>query len=171
MSDLSVDSQTSNRSVRRPHRESLRWTTIACVISFGFLMAVRFGWPAVFRWSPADAAFIAVGSWLVACFSLAPGLRMTQHSSGFCQVLLFGIAIRLLGTVALFLTCRYQLASSAEVIAGMTIGWYVLLTFIEVFVFSRSQADSNSTNAVGSGPVDTCQSSLETARTPEQQNI
>ncbi|MGB0595709.1 MAG: hypothetical protein ACPGLY_03285 [Rubripirellula sp.] len=171
MSEFSIGERQACGSVRQSHHESMRWTAIACLISFGLLMTVRFTWPAIFRWSPVDAGFIAVGSWVVAWISLAPGLRMTPHSTGFCQVLLFGIVIRLLGTVALFLTCRYHMASSAEVIAGMTIGWYVLLTSIEVFVLSRCQANANSSRAVDSGPVDTRRLSLEPARTPEQQNI
>ncbi len=51
--------------------------------------------------------------------------------------LVAGVMIRLLGTVALFLTCRYHMATSAGVIAAMTIGWYVLLTSIEVVVVAR----------------------------------
>ncbi|MCP4885817.1 MAG: hypothetical protein GY904_04290 [Planctomycetaceae bacterium] len=171
MSDFGIGERHACCSVRQAHHESMRWTAAACIASFGLLMAVRFGWPAIFRWSPADAAFIAVGSWVVAWISLAPGLRMTQHSSDFCQVLLVGIIIRLLGTVALFLTCRYHLASSAEVVAGMIIGWYVLLTFIEVFVLSRCQANADSSNATNSGQVDNGQSSPEDGCTPEQQNI
>ncbi|MEE2937782.1 MAG: hypothetical protein VYA84_17470 [Planctomycetota bacterium] len=177
MSDFSISERQACCSVRRACHESMRWTAVACIVSFGFLMTVRFGWPMIFRWSPADAAFIALGSWIVAWISLAPGLRVAQHLSDFCQVLdfcymlLVGIIIRQLGTVALFLTCRYHLASSAEVVAGMTIGWYVLLTFIEVFVLSRCHGDAASSKATNSGQVDNRQASLENARTPEQQNI
>jgi hypothetical protein len=53
----------------------------------------------------------------------------------------------------------------------MIIGWYVLLTFIEVFVLSRCQANADSSNATNSGQVDNGQSSPEDGCTPEQQNI
>ena len=70
---------------------------------------------------------------------MLPGLLESPATATACIVnLMAGMPIRLVGTVALFLTCRYHMASSSEMIAGMTIGWYVLLTSIEVFVLARS---------------------------------
>jgi len=40
--------------------------------------------------------------------------------------------IRLLGTVALFVYCRYQLAQSPDWLAIALLGWYVYLTTIEI---------------------------------------
>ncbi|WP_146601660.1 hypothetical protein [Novipirellula aureliae] len=40
--------------------------------------------------------------------------------------------IRLLGTVAMFVYCRYQLAESPQWLAITLLGWYVYLTTIEI---------------------------------------
>ncbi len=96
--------------------------------------------------SLTDLLVIAVASAAIACLAMLPGLirwpqRLESDPTAMWQrlaVCLFaGMAIRLAGTVALFLSCRYHMATSAEMIAGMTIGWYVLLTSIEVFVLAR----------------------------------
>ena len=43
-----------------------------------------------------------------------------------------GMVIRLLGTVALFAVCRYQMAELTHLVAVAVLGWYVLLTITEV---------------------------------------
>ncbi len=93
-----------------------------------------------------DLLVIAVASGAIACFAMLPGLlpwpqRLESDSAALWQrlvaCLFAGIVIRLAGTVALFLTCRYHMATSTEMIAGMTIGWYVPLTSLEVFALAR----------------------------------
>lgn len=61
----------------------------------------------------------------------------TADWTGLAAAVALGMSIRVLGTVALFLTCRYHMATSTEMIAGLTIGWYVYLTSVEVFVLAR----------------------------------
>lgn len=51
--------------------------------------------------------------------------------------MVFGVMIRLTGTVALFLSCRYHMATPTTWVAAMTIGWYVLLTFVDISVLAR----------------------------------
>ncbi|TWT49711.1 hypothetical protein Pla22_49110 [Rubripirellula amarantea] len=50
------------------------------------------------------------------------------------------MAIRSLGTVALFAVCRYQFAEVVNQVAFLVIGWYVLLTVTEVVSLSRGAA-------------------------------
>lgn len=98
----------------------------------------------------ADTLWIAVASGVIACLSVVPGMLIqlvNSRGQAKCQsqqlwgrltaALAAGMMIRLIGTVALFLTYRYHLASSTEMIAGMTLGWYVFLTSIEVLVLAR----------------------------------
>ena len=101
-----------------------------------------------------DAMLIAVASGVIACLALLPGILIqvatpsgrpespetlsTELGGRLIVAVAMGIAIRSTGTVALFLTYRYQLASSTEMIAAMALGWYVFLTSIEVIVLARS---------------------------------
>ena len=98
-----------------------------------------------------DAVAIAAASGVIACVSILPGMLMqfvvprgqaadqtTELWGHVTAALAAGMMIRLLGTVALFLTYRYHMASSTEMIAGMTIGWYVFLTSIEVLVLAKT---------------------------------
>jgi hypothetical protein len=84
-----------------------------------------------------EAVVIAIGSIVVASLAMLPGLLSRRQDDGIVVNLMAGIPIRMVGTVALFLTCRYQLASPTETIAAMAISWYLLLTFIEVVVLVR----------------------------------
>jgi hypothetical protein len=122
-----------------------------------------------------DAFVIAFASAAIAVLSMIPGLltvanRSTSarpehpteaHWSRFAGSLAAGMMIRVTGTVALFLTCRYHMATTTEMIAGMTIGWYLLLTSLEVLVLARelpkavSRASCPGTGFPGTGSVDT----------------
>ena len=115
------------------------------------LMGGFIGLGDVSRWS--DAAVIAFASGVIASLSMLPGLlggptfgRSESETesetlgqwSRFSAAAMVGLIIRVTGTLALFLTCRYHMASTSEMIAAMTIGWYLLLTSIEVFVLVRA---------------------------------
>lgn len=97
---------------------------------------------------------ISAGSLTIAYLALSPMIWhsfrhrrevTTTHSGGenslVGSLLLIGVTIRLVGTVALFLVCRYQMDYSASAVAAITIGWYVYLTFVEVIatVFQMSR--------------------------------
>lgn len=109
----------------------------------------------------SDSMIIAVASVAIACASMLPGLLTRGGSrahaqgqgSGLAAGLFAGILIRLVGTVALFLTCRYHMASTTEMIAGMTIGWYLLLTSIEVFVLVRELPKPDANLAATDAPT------------------
>lgn len=133
------------------YRRALVWITAGWVVALGIVVAslsmgLHTGFAPDLTFSVFDTIVIATGSLLVAFLSTIPSMR-SGASGSFFRAMLAGISIRLLGTVALFLTCRYQLASSAEIIAGMTIGWYVLLTSVEVVAVSRFLPDAMQRNA------------------------
>ena len=99
----------------------------------------------------ADVLVISVASGVVACVAVVPGMLIqlvpskgkVKYQSAelwgrLTTALAAGMMIRSTGTVALFLTYGYQLASSTEMIAGMTLGWYVFLTSIEVLVLAKT---------------------------------
>jgi hypothetical protein len=104
-------------------------------------------------WS--EVLLIAIASGAIACISMLPGLlalggetnrarsesETVGHWGGIIAGVMAGNVIRMVGTVALFLTCRYHMASTIEMIVGMTIGWYVLLTSIEIIVLRRALLD------------------------------
>lgn len=105
----------------------------------------------------ADTVVISVASVVIAISSVLPGLLMQfdlasdDSQSQVSQLwgcvtvaLAAGMMIRVVGTVALFLTYRYHMASSSEMIAGMTLGWYVILTAIEVMVLAKTLPKSAS---------------------------
>ncbi len=152
-----TDSETQvdlgDKALGRAMRRSLWWTTVAWMVTIG---VGSLAWLLVDNLrratsvvKPDEALVLAVVSLLIAYGSLLPlrfgrnergnGVRADKNelASRRTASLVAGVMIRLLGTVALFLTCRYQMATPAGVIAAMTIGWYVLLTSIEVFVVAR----------------------------------
>ena len=142
-----------DESFGRALRRSFWWTSVAWMMAIG---AGALGWLCLGEPSqittvvkPDEALVLAVASLLIAFGSLLP-LKLgqvdrvegitgdeSQRASRRTSRLVAGVMIRLLGTVALFLTCRYHMATSVGVIAAMTIGWYVLLTSIEVVVLAR----------------------------------
>lgn len=98
----------------------------------------------VWLWFDGLMLVAAVGlcSSLVGLVSLEPGChvgysRSTGASVGFPEAFFAaisaGLLIRLAGTVALFLWCRYHMPSSLEFSAAMVLGWYVLLTPVEIW--------------------------------------
>ena len=102
--------------------------------------------PAAVQIGLTNAMLIGICSGMIAVISLTPGLiiefslRDTHSEEGprdYTSAVLAGILIRLLGTVALFLLCRYQMAPSADTIAGWILGWYILLTATEVVVLAK----------------------------------
>jgi hypothetical protein len=100
----------------------------------------------------SEALVIAVASGVIASLAMLPSLLTSTGKtspvtcsadrwSGISAAMMAGTVIRMIGTVALFLTCRYHMTSTTEMIAAMTIGWYVLLTAIEVIVLGRVLPD------------------------------
>ena len=53
------------------------------------------------------------------------------------------MAIRTVGTVALFLGCRYQMGLPMETIAILVCSWYVLLTTSEVLLMAAGASEIN----------------------------
>jgi hypothetical protein len=113
------------------------WVGLFVVVSLGvYWLAPELLLPSI---------LIAVASGLISAIALLPGLRLitaADKRSGSAdqqiESILVSMAIRVTGTVALFLFCRYQLGQSSQTIALMVCGWYALLTSFEVFLLARS---------------------------------
>ena len=87
---------------------------------------------------------ISLGNLLVAYLTLMPlrhlGQRMalgenpstpkSGGAAGVSSLMLFGMAIRFIGTIALFVVCRYQMAIADELIALTCIAWYLIFSAI-----------------------------------------
>jgi hypothetical protein len=102
---------------------------------------------------PLAAGVITSGSGLIACGAMLAGgwlyRQLSPRSSpadsepnhaqanALLAATLAGMFLRLVGTVALFLSCRYHLAASVEVIGTMTVAWYLYLTSVEVAALAR----------------------------------
>ncbi len=66
-----------------------------------------------------------------------------------------GMGIRITGTVALFLACRYQMVASEGEIAAFVLVWYVYLTLIEIaLVLYRAEPGSNALDSDASKRCD-----------------
>ncbi len=114
-------------------------------------------------WSPKWAILmlvIALGSGLIAVMSMLPGIFLRvpkteslphepfQKTAMTAHLFLLGsvaaMAIRFVGTVALFAACRYQFELPAKTIAVFVCSWYVLLTSIEILCLAREAASIDS---------------------------
>ncbi len=92
-----------------------------------------------------QSILIAVASGLISSAALLPSLQLGDSADApavaankHFTAILVSMAIRVAGTVALFLFCRYQMGLPPGAIAAMVCGWYVLLTSFEVFLLARS---------------------------------
>ena len=140
---------TNERSMQRSFLHALTWVIVGW--SIGTAILVWFTIDHRETGMFVDSLGIAVASGVIACVSVVPGmfiqLAVTTGQAKYepldlwgrlIAALAAGMTIRSIGTVALFLTYRYHLASSTEMIAGMTLGWYLFLTSIEVSVLART---------------------------------
>jgi len=66
------------------------------------------------------------------------GDRQMREANAYTVSIFGAMAIRVTGTVALFLLCRYQMGLPLPMIALLVCGWYVLLTSVEVSLLARS---------------------------------
>lgn len=142
----------------RPFQQAMAWTIIVWLLGVVVMcVMIEFDMLKFSEMGLRDALFLAFASLFISQVSMMPNLmasrlpkfsfRSRRQGDGSPQnpredtsqvtLLGFGILFRLLGTVALFLTCGYHMPSRTETIAAMTIGWYVLLTFVEVLVVAR----------------------------------
>ncbi|QDT13241.1 hypothetical protein [Planctomycetes bacterium K23_9] len=110
-----------------------------------------------------QTVLVTVLSGIVAAVSLMPGLvsewtpqlasnrtvSASTKKQNYLGPVFGGIILRMVATVALFVMCRYQFAESVNWIAALTIGWYVVLTCVEVTWLARKlpQLDATSTVA------------------------
>lgn len=97
--------------------------------------------------SDQEIGTIALGSGVICIaailpFSL-PSLRRAEQDPptqpppadlGLFVAFSVGMGIRVVGTVALLLACRYQMDAPIGQIAAMIVGWYVYLTLVEIIL-------------------------------------
>ena len=126
------------------------------------LMAVACGLTA-WLWIDKLVLVAAVGfcSGLLGLVSLEPGCHFKHSQSAeasvgfpeaFFAAISAGLLIRLAGTVALFLWCRYHMPSSLEFCAAMVLGWYVLLTPVEILTVASELRSELSQRPLGGDP-------------------
>ncbi len=121
--------------------------SVIVVWFFGFLTAVATSAALVPRVIMATAV-ISLASGIVAVLAPCVGLVLARkiivdpadRFSAYLLVAGIAMAVRLLGTVALFLLCRYQMVHSVESVAAMVLGWYVLLTTVEIVGIANAPA-------------------------------
>jgi len=165
MTPASVRAKIPRRNVvnPRPFGQAMTWTSLVWLIGVVLLcLLIGFDVPKVSEIGLRDAFLLALASLLISQVSMVPSLlapwlpsysfrsrrkgqdrpKNRGEDTSLVTLLGFGILFRLLGTVALFLTCGYHMPSRTETIAAMTIGWYVLLTFVEVLVLARKLPNS-----------------------------
>lgn len=119
-----------------------------CFFALGVAWAIGAGlsW-ALFQLDlvPCDTDLLTVagiGSGLIAILASIPGVLIEWRSTakhdparitiGFS----IGVAIRILGTVALAALCSYQLPAAKGEIAGAILVWYVYLTSVDVITLA-----------------------------------
>lgn len=65
-------------------------------------------------------------------FAGAAVVDVLQSQVGLFVAFSIGMGIRIVGTVALFLACRYQMVATDGEIAAFVLVWYLYLTLIEI---------------------------------------
>ncbi len=112
---------------------------VTCVLGTGFLPTHILETITLY-----DYFIVSLGSLLISYLSLIPFAHASRTEKGTTErsrvasseksvastgnLFLIGMTIRFVGTIALFVLCRYQMASADESIAAASIVWYVVLT-------------------------------------------
>jgi hypothetical protein len=102
------------------------------------------------------AILIALASGAISICALIPGMslgtsgasaktglsrqRQIKRSGLFIVGAIAAMIIRVLGTVALLVVCRYHMGVSLETLVFFVCGWYLTLTGFEVFWLAKSAA-------------------------------
>ncbi len=98
----------------------------------------------------AEATLIALASGVISAMALLPGISMAFANFGssgdqrptvaskIVATIVAAMAIRVTGTVALLLLCRYQMVLPPRTMALFVGGWYAWLTSIEVYLLALS---------------------------------
>lgn len=137
-------------------RVLLTWIMLAAVITLAIgWLAPELTWPSL---------TIAGMSGLISIIALVPGISLGDRSAARAgsadaakmapnstRTLLFivgsvaAMAIRVAGTVALLVACRYQMGLPLQTMAFLVCGWYVVLTSVEITWLAKgaSSIDSN----------------------------
>ena len=93
---------------------------------------------------PSNYCLISLGNLLVAYLTLMPLRHVGQKkalgenrvapkrvgAADVSSLMLSGMAIRFIGTIALFVVCRYQMSASDDLIALTCIAWYLIFSAI-----------------------------------------
>ena len=132
-------------------RIALAWG-VGCIIAlaFGILGISDMAVHRIFRISIASgflgfAAILPFSSSAARRLGGAPAVELLNGELGLFVAFSIGMGIRITGTVALFLACRYQMVAPDGEIAAFVLTWYLYLTLIEIaLVLFQSKRESNS---------------------------
>lgn len=93
----------------------------------------------------ATSVLIAIASLIISTGALLPGLKLSQSENAkatptdhYLRTIVAAMTIRVLGTVALLLVCRYEMGVPLQATALFVCGWYIVLTSIEVSLLARA---------------------------------
>ena len=95
----------------------------------------------------SDYCFVVASSIALGFLSLAPMLRVTNfgipknpmvtstdsQNATFLGILLSGMTIRFIGTIALVVLCRYHIGTAEQTVAVSALIWFVSLTMVSVY--------------------------------------
>jgi hypothetical protein len=155
---------SDDRQMARTFGRAVQWACLLwlAVMGLAWLMSQTGAgerWLADVR--SGDVIVVAIASLLISLAAMIPGWAMKRstgvqpHANSDQSTtvarrqttrLVASVLIRVCGTVALFLACRYQMATPIEKLAAMVLGWYVLLTFVEILVLARGLSRPVSAN-------------------------
>ena len=137
MPDLLARSPITSIVITALRRLMLGWAAVFVVVSLvTYLIA-----PDVL----VPSMLIAIASLIISVGALLPGWKLSQSENAsatptdhYLGTIVAAMAIRVVGTVALFLLCRYEMGLPPQTIAFFVCGWYVLLTSFEVSLLARA---------------------------------
>ena len=119
-------------------RTAIAWL-VGCLISISVAMlgVAELSIPQVIRISIASGflGFVAIlpfSSKAVRRLTGASVVEVLESEVGLFVAFSIGMGIRIIGTVALFLACRYQMGGADGEIAAFVLAWYIYLTLIEI---------------------------------------
>lgn len=135
-------------------RVLLTWTVLAIISTITLAcLSPELTWPSL---------TIAGMSGLISVVALVPGMSQAGHTTAngsdskstgtmmFLIACVAAMAIRVAGTVALLVACRYQMGLPLQTMALLVCGWYVVLTSVEITWLAKG-ASSLDSNRLGSG--------------------
>ncbi|WP_168563743.1 hypothetical protein [Crateriforma spongiae] len=143
----------------RPFETSLRWMLVGWAAMLPAAAVVAWAVPVLAAGLPARHWLaLAISSLIVAVAAVTPAMvrgRLREAATagqdvggsdgedalayqGFGAEFVLSALLRLVGTVVLFMLCRYHMAASDRITAAWLLAWYVYLVTLEVISLART---------------------------------